>query len=41
MLKSYDELSEDLKEIARELHPDDFTEWVYMQRGVEIEFSAK
>jgi hypothetical protein len=41
MLKKYNELNEDLKEIARKLHPNDFEKWLYKQQGVEIAFSAK
>lgn len=40
-MKTYNELSEDLKEEARELHPIDFEEWVYMVQGVEIAFCAQ
>ena len=40
-MKKYEELREDLKEIARELHPSDYTEWVYKTQGVKIAFSAK
>jgi len=40
-MKTYNELSEDLKEEARNLHPIDFKEWVYHVQGVEITFSAK
>jgi hypothetical protein len=38
---TYFELSEDLKELARELHPTDFTEWSYKVQGVEIAFSCQ
>lgn len=41
MLKTYQELSDDLKELARELHPIDYTEWSYQVQGVEISFSCK
>lgn len=40
-MKVYNELTQDLKEEARILHPTDFEEWVYKTKGVEIEFSAK
>ena len=40
-LYKYSELSEILKEEAREKHPSDYLEWEYKTRGVEIEFSAK
>ncbi|GAA0853924.1 hypothetical protein ABER99_20130 [Paenibacillus glucanolyticus] len=40
-MRRYDELSDDLKEIARELHPNDFREWSYKTQGVEIAFSTK
>ena len=40
-MKNYEELSENLKEIAREIHPNDYKEWSYKTQGVEIEFSAK
>ena len=40
-MKNYEELSEDLKAEAKELHPEDYTEWKYQIKGVEIEFSAK
>ena len=40
-MKSYQELSEDLKEEAQILHPLDYESWVYKTQGVEISFSAK
>ena len=40
-MKKYEELNECQKEEARELCPEDFKEWSYQTRGVEIEFSAK
>lgn len=40
-MKSYEDLSKELKEEAKELHPKDYKEWLYKVRGVEIEFSAK
>ena len=41
MLKTYQELSEDLKADARKLHPTTYNEWSYKVQGVEIAFSAK
>jgi hypothetical protein len=41
MLKKYEELRSDLQEIARQLHPRDYTQWLYKQQGVEIAFSTK
>lgn len=41
MLKRYDELTEDQKEAARELRPDDYIEWMYKTAGVTIEFAAR
>lgn len=41
MLKTYDELTEAQKESARELCPDDYTEYVYKTAGVNVEFAAK
>ena len=41
MLKTYNELSKDLKEEARRLHPSDYKDWVYKTQGVEIAFSAQ
>ena len=40
-MKTYEELSEDLKEEARQLRPADYKEWVYKTAGVEIEFALK
>lgn len=40
-MRKYEELDENLKEIARKLHPDDYNEWEYKTQGVEIAFSAK
>lgn len=40
-MRKYEELSDDLKEEARKLHPHDYTEWLYQVQGVEIYFSAK
>ena len=40
-MKTYSELTEELKEEARILHPTDFEDWMYKTIGVEIEFSAK
>lgn len=37
----YEELSKNLKEEARKLHPTDYKKWVYKTAGVNIEFSAK
>jgi hypothetical protein len=39
-MQRYEDLSEDLKEIAKELHPYNFTEWLYKVQGVEIAFSS-
>lgn len=41
MLKSYEELGEDMKEDARVLHPDDYEDWLYRTQGVEIYYSTK
>jgi hypothetical protein len=41
MYKQYHELSEDLKEIARENNPTNYTEWNYRVQGVEIVYSCK
>lgn len=41
MLKTYNELSESLKELAREMHPNDYLNWNYKIQGVEISFSCK
>ena len=41
MLKKYEELTEAQKEAARELFPDNYTEYVYKTAGVNIEFAAK
>ncbi len=40
-MKRYTELSESLKEVARELQPNDYNDWSYMVQGVEIAFCAK
>ena len=40
MLKKYEELSEDLKEVAREFQPADYKEWLYEVQGVEIPWCA-
>lgn len=40
-MKTYNELSKDLKKEARKLHPYNFKKWFYMVQGVEIYFSAK
>jgi hypothetical protein len=40
-MKTYEDLSDDLKKIARALHPVDYAAWVYKVQGVEIAFSAK
>ena len=40
-MKAYNELSEDLKEEARQLRPNDYKEWSYQVQGVEIAFAAK
>ena len=40
-LKTYDELSAELKEEARRRWPSDYKEREYKTAGVEIEFSAK
>lgn len=39
--KPYNELSEDLKEIAREINPTDYEDYVYNVQGVEIPWCAK
>lgn len=39
-MRKYEELTDDLKELARELHPQDYAEWLYQVQGVEIAFSA-
>lgn len=41
MLKKYEELREDIKEDARELHPNDYANWLYRTQGVEIYYSTK
>ena len=41
MLKTYNQLSNDLKQEARELHPLDYTEWYYRTQGVEIAYSCR
>ena len=41
MLKKYEQLTETQKESAQELRPNDYREWFYKTRGVEIEFAAK
>lgn len=41
MLKRYEELTDYQKEQARELRPDDYTEWYYRTIGVDIEFAAR
>lgn len=41
MLKKYEELSEDLKEVAREFQPTDYKDWLYEVQGVEIPWCAK
>lgn len=41
MLKRYEELTEAQKEAARELRPNDYTEWFYKTAGVNIEFAAR
>jgi len=41
MLKTYNELSDDLKEEARRKHPTDYNDWSYKVQCVEISFSAK
>lgn len=41
MLKSYEELTEAKKEVARDMIPNEYTEYVYKTAGVEIEFAAK
>jgi len=35
------QLSEELKEEARRLHPNDYKDWEYQTQGVEIAFCAK
>jgi len=40
-MKKYNELSKELKEEARDLHPTDYKEWGYKVQGVEIIWSAK
>ena len=41
MLKKYEELSEYLKEVAREFQPADYEEWLYHVQGVEIPWCAR
>lgn len=41
MLKTYNELSDDHKEIARELYPIAFKSYCYRTQGVEIAYSAR
>lgn len=40
-MKKYEELTEEQKETAREFNPEDYENWEYQFRGVEIEFCAK
>jgi len=40
-MKTYEELTEILKEEARIQFPSDFQDRVYQTKGVEIEFSVK
>jgi hypothetical protein len=40
-LKKYEELSEGLKEVAREFQPDDYEEWFYHVQGVEIPWCCR
>ena len=41
MLERYEDLTDDQKEDARRLCPDDYTEWMYKTIGVKIEFAAR
>lgn len=41
MLKKYSELSDELKEEAREIHPLEFNDYLYKTQGVEIAWSCK
>ena len=40
-MRAYKDLSEDLKEIAREMQPEDYETWSYQVQGVEIAFCAR
>lgn len=40
-MKAYKDLDDYLKEEARRLNPNDFEEYLYQTKGVEIEFCAK
>lgn len=40
-MRTYFELSKELKKDARKLHPTDFKNWLYKVNGVEIYFSTK
>lgn len=41
MLKSYEQLTEEQKEEARRLWPDEYETLVYKTNGVEIAFAAR
>ena len=41
MLYKYEELSESLKEVAREFMPNDYEEYLYHVQGVEIPWCCK
>ena len=39
-LKPYEDLTEELKEVARDFKPDDFENWLYHTQGIEILWCA-
>ena len=40
-MKRYEDLSVELQREAREMNPEDYKDYVYMVKGVEIEFCAQ
>lgn len=40
-MKNYDELSEDLKRVAKKMNPNDYKDWFYKVNGVVIVFCSK